>query len=171
MDRVVGRTTIFLLALLISGQASAVGLGELRGQPVLGEALRLEVALIGADRQRIDASCFRLLSPAAGDDLPWLRKAAFAVRKAGDQVLEIRSDVPLREPVMQMRIQLGCGHEISRDYILMASPVRDVPRNALGGATASQPERLAGSVRRRLRFGARYVCARCNRQPILCRPA
>lgn len=145
MDRVVGRTTIFLLALLISGQASAVGLGELSGQPVLGEALRLEVALIGADRQRIDASCFRLLSPAAGDDLPWLRKAAFAVRKAGDQVLEIRSDVPLREPVMQMRIQLGCGHEISRDYILMASPVRDVPRNALGGATASQPERLAGS--------------------------
>lgn len=103
--------------------------------------------------------------------MPWLRKAAFAVRKAGDQVLEIRSDVPLREPVMQMRIQLGCGHEISRDYILMASPVRDVPRNALGGATASQPERLAGSVRRRLRFGARYVCARCNRQPILCRPA
>ena len=140
-----GRTTISLLALLISGQASAVGLGELRGQPVLGEALRLEVALIGADKQRIDASCFRLLSPAAGDDLPWLRKAAFAVRKAGDQVLEIRSDVPLREPVMQMRIQLGCGHEISRDYILMASPVRDVPRNALGGATASQPERLAGS--------------------------
>ena len=145
MDRVVGRTTISLLALLISGQALAVGLGELRGQPVLGDALRLEVALIGADRQRIDASCFRLLSPAAGDDLPWLRKAAFAVRKAGDQVLEIRSDVPLREPVMQMRIQLGCGHEISRDYILMASPVRDVPRNALGGATASQPERLAGS--------------------------
>ena len=77
-----GRTTISLLALLISGQASAVGLGELRGQPVLGEALRLEVTLIGADQQRIDASCFRLLAPAAGDDLPWLQKAAFAVRKA-----------------------------------------------------------------------------------------
>ena len=166
-----GRTTISLLALLISGQASAVGLGELRGQPVLGEALRLEVALIGADRQRIDASCFRLLSPAAGDDLPWLRKAAFAVRKAGDQVLEIRSDVPLREPVMQMRIQLGCGHEISRDYILMASPVRDVPRNALGELQLRSRNGWRGAMRRRLRFGARYVCARCNRQPILCRPA
>lgn len=139
-----GRTTISLLALLISGQASAVGLGELRGQPVLGEALRLEVALIGADRQRIDASCFRLLSPAAGDDLPWLSKAAFVVRTAGGKVLEIRSDAPLREPVMQMRIQLGCGHEISRDYILMASPAREVPRNALAPSASSQPDRLAG---------------------------
>ena len=144
LDRVVGRTTISLLALLISGQASAVGLGELRGQPVLGEALRLEVALIGADRQRIDASCFRLLSPAAGDDLPWLSKAAFVVRTAGGKVLEIRSDAPLREPVMQMRIQLGCGHEISRDYILMASPAREVPRNALAPSASSQPDRLAG---------------------------
>jgi len=145
LDRVVGRTTISLLALLISGQVSAVGLGELRGQPVLGEALRLEVTLIGADQQRIDASCFRLLPPAAGDDLPWLQKAAFVVRKAKDHILEIRSESPLREPVMQMRIQLGCGHEISRDYILMASPARDVPRNALAPNASSQQERLAGS--------------------------
>jgi len=145
LDRVVGRTTISLLALLISGQVSAVGLGELRGQPVLGEALRLEVTLIGADQQRIDASCFRLLPPAAGDDLPWLQKAAFAVRKAKDHILEIRSDLPLREPVMQMRIQLGCGHEISRDYILMASPARDVPRNTLAPTASSQQERLTGS--------------------------
>jgi Tfp pilus assembly protein FimV len=102
--------------------------------------------------------------------LPWLRKAAFAVRKAGDQVLEIRSDVPLREPVMQMRIQLGCGHEISRDYILMASPVRDVPRNALGSysfaAGTVGGERCVGAC-----GSAPGVCARCNRQPMLCRPA
>ena len=120
-----GRTSFSLLALLLSGQAAAIGLGELRSQPVLGEAIRLEVGLLGVDKQRIDASCFRLVSQPA-DDLPTLRRASFGIRHGADPVLEIRSEVPLREPVVQMTVQIACGHEISRSYILMASPVREV---------------------------------------------
>ncbi len=123
MDRALGRTSLSLLTLLLSGQVWAIGLGDLRSQPVLGESIRLEVSLLGVDRQRIDPSCFRLAQP-AGDDLPWLRRASFALRQGAEPILEIRTDAPLREPVMQMTIQVGCGHEISRTYMLMASPPR-----------------------------------------------
>ena len=125
LERVLGRTSLSLWALLLSGQAAAIGLGELRSQPVLGEAIRLEVGLLGVDKQRIDASCFRLV-PQSADDLPTLRRASFGIRHGADPVLEIRSEVPLREPVVQMTVQIACGHEISRSYILMASPVREV---------------------------------------------
>lgn len=112
---------IFLLAL--SGSVSAVGLGELRGQPALGERIQLEIDLLGGDTQKLDAGCFRLVQPAGGGDFPWLKKATLRVRKGARPVLEIASDTPLREPIMQLAVQLGCGLEISRDYILLASPV------------------------------------------------
>ena len=125
LDRLAGRASILLVALLLSGNALAVGLGELRGQPVLGEGLRLEVVLLGMEKQRLDASCFRLVQPASADDLPWVRKASLSIRRGAETVLQIRSEVPLREPIIQIGLQLGCGHEVSRDYVLMAAPVRD----------------------------------------------
>ncbi|MFN4341409.1 MAG: FimV family protein [Azonexus sp.] len=133
-----GRTSLSLLTLLLPGQLWAIGLGDLRSQPVLGESLRLEVSLLGVDRQHIDASCFRL-APPASDDLPSLRRASFTLRREGEPILEIRSDLPLREPVMQMTIQVGCGHEISRTYMLMASP----PQPAVAVPSAAGRERAA----------------------------
>lgn len=114
--------SLSVLMLAVSGGASAVGLGDLRGRPVLGERLLLEVDLLGAEKQKLDASCFRLVQPAGSGDLPWLKKAGLSVHKSTRHVLEIRSDVPLHEPILQLAVQLGCGHEISREYILMASP-------------------------------------------------
>ncbi|HMT81779.1 MAG TPA: hypothetical protein PKD66_15525 [Azonexus sp.] len=114
---------IFMLAL--SGSVSAVGLGELRGQPALGERIQLEIDLLGSDTQKLDASCFRLVQPAGGGDFPWLKKATLRVRKGARPVLEIASDTPLREPIVQLAVQVGCGLEVSRDYILLASPQSD----------------------------------------------
>jgi len=114
--------SVSILMLAVSGVASAVGLGDLRGQPVLGERLQLEIDLLGAEKQKLDASCFRLVQPSGGEDLPWLKKAGLSVRKSTPPVLQIRSDAPLREPILQLAVQLGCGNEISREYILMASP-------------------------------------------------
>lgn len=127
------RSFASLLMLALSGSVLAVGLGDLRGQPVLGSSIRLEIALLGMEKQQLDASCFRLVQPAASSDLPWLKKASLTIRKGIPPVLEIRSEVPLREPIMQLAIQLGCGHEISRDYIVMASPARE------GGVPAVEP--------------------------------
>jgi hypothetical protein len=110
--------------------AAAAGLGELRGQPVLGERLRVEIDIIGADRRYPEATCFRLIRPAGSNDLPSLQSASLSVRGGKVPVLEIRSTAILRDPVMQIGVQLGCGYEISRDYMLLAMPARE-PVDAL----------------------------------------
>ncbi|MBS1130450.1 MAG: hypothetical protein H6R16_1452 [Proteobacteria bacterium] len=119
------RYSASLLMLALSGSVFAVGLGDLRGQPVLGSSIRLEIALLGMEKQQLDVACFRLIQPEASSDLPWLKKASLTIRKGVSPVLEIRSEAPLREPIMQLAVQLGCGHEISRDYVVMASPARE----------------------------------------------
>lgn len=116
------RCCLPLLLLALSGGAAAIGLGELRGQPNLGEQLRLEIVLLGADKQTPDSTCFRLVRPENDGDLPWLKKATLSVRQGNPRILEIRTDAILREPILQLAVQLGCGHEVSREYILLASP-------------------------------------------------
>ena len=125
LDRLFFRYSASLLMLALSGSVSAVGLGELRGQPVLGNSIKLDIELLGVEKQHPDVACFRLVQPSAPSDLPWLKKAALSIRKGVPPVLEIRSEVPLREPIMQLSVQLGCGHEISREYVVMASPARE----------------------------------------------
>jgi hypothetical protein len=127
LNRFARSYAVLVFTLALSGGASAVGLGELRGQPVLGQPMQLEIDLLGAEKQKIEAACFRLVRPAESEDIPWLKKASLSVRQGAQPVLEIRSDAPLREPILQLAIQLGCGHEISRDYILMATPPEGAP--------------------------------------------
>lgn len=125
LNRMGFRFSLPLVLFALSGSVSAVGLGELRGQPNLGDRLRLEIELLGTDKQPVDAACFRLIRPAGSDDLPWLKQASLSVRKGAPQVLQIRSEIPLREPILQVAIQLACGHEISREYMLLASPTKE----------------------------------------------
>jgi pilus assembly protein FimV len=139
LSSLVFRYSLPILVLALSGKAGAVGLGELRGQPVLGQGLQLEVSLLGAEKLALDASCFRLVQPSDGGELPWLKKASLNFRRGSRPVLEIRSVEPLREPILQMAIQLGCGHEISRDYVLMASPVMSgIPQSEMSHPTYSE---------------------------------
>lgn len=132
--------SLFLLALPMA--AAAVGLGEVRGQPVLGERLRLEIDILGSERRPIDASCFRLIPPPGGDDLPWLKQATFSVRGGAVPVLEIRSTTALRDPILQLGVQLGCGYEISRQYMLLAqaaSGADNAPAATASAAAAAPP--------------------------------
>ena len=116
------RFSALALALLLAGDVFALGLGELRSTPSLGERPRLEIEILGSPKEVVDPACFRLRPPSGGDDLPWLKRATFTVRKGSPAVLEIRSDLPLRDPIVQLSIQVGCGHEIVRNYIILASP-------------------------------------------------
>lgn len=111
-----------LSLLVLSGGASAFGLGELHNQPILGETLRLEIGLVESDKRLPDASCFELVKPAA-TDLPWLRQGNLSLRRQGDvPVLEVRSTAPLRDPLLRVVVRVGCGYELSREYILAANP-------------------------------------------------
>jgi pilus assembly protein FimV len=108
--------------LVISGAASAIGLGELGGSAILGSRLALTVDLLGAEKVLPEAACFKVVRPRGSDDLPWLQQASFAVRSGNQPVLEVRTTQVLREPIVQLAIQLSCGHEVYREYTLLASP-------------------------------------------------
>lgn len=113
-----------LILLTLSGGVSAIGLGELRGQSALGDRLRLEVDLLGAEKLVLDPACFRLVQPSGESDIPWLKQASFSIRKSAKPVLQIRSEIPLREPILQIAVEVGCGHDVARDYMVLASPER-----------------------------------------------
>ncbi len=122
MNRLGFRVTLGALALAISSSAFPAGLGELRGQAILGERLNLTVAILGVDKSLPDASCFRLVKPRSEDDLPWLRQADLQVRPGQPPQLHVGSSMILREPVMRVAVQLGCGNEVYREYVLLGSP-------------------------------------------------
>ena len=67
------RFSLIAALLVLSGEAAAIGLGELRGKPVLGDRPRFEVDILGAGTGSLDSGCFRLKQPAGDDDLPWLK--------------------------------------------------------------------------------------------------
>lgn len=111
-----------LASLAFSGGASAIGLGELHGQAILGEALHLKIEIVGAEKPFPDASCFRVVSPRSAGDIPWLRQARTSIRQGKTPLLEIDSTQPLRDPLLIVAVQLGCGNEVHREYTLLASP-------------------------------------------------
>lgn len=127
MNRLPFRPLLALALLIFSGAAAAVGLGEMRGQPDLGERLRVEIDVLGAEKLALETGCFRLIPPAGGGDLPALRAASLEYRASPKPTLIVRSHAPLREPIFQLAVQIGCGHEVSREYMLLASPAREQP--------------------------------------------
>ena len=139
LNRLAFRCSLPVLLLALSGATYALGLGELRGQSNLGERLRLEVDILGEGRASLDPACFHLVQPAGGGELPWLKKASLSIRKGVPPVLEIRSDAPLREPVTQIAVQVGCGHEFGREYLLLASPVQEVAGGAVPEPSVVRP--------------------------------
>ncbi|PKO88841.1 MAG: hypothetical protein CVU16_13135 [Betaproteobacteria bacterium HGW-Betaproteobacteria-10] len=126
LNRFAFRFSLPLVLCSLSGSVAAIGLGELRGHPVLGERPRFEIELLGTDKQPLDATCFRLVQPAAAGDLPWLKKASINIRRSTPPVLEIYSETPLREPILQLAVQMTCGVEVSREYLLLVSPRKDI---------------------------------------------
>lgn len=158
----------FPVALLaVSASASAIGLGELRGQPALGDRLQVEVGLLGGGKEVLDASCYRLVQPANGGDLPWLKKAVLSTRNGNPPVLEIKSDIPLREPIMQFAVHVACGNDISRDYVILASPARDVAPESSPRAVARElPSQVQGNSAK-----AASRPAAADRGPVVSRPS
>lgn len=145
------RSSLIAALIALSGEAAAIGLGELRGKVALGDKPRFEVDILGAGAGSLDSSCFRLKKPAGDDDLPWLKQATFAVRRGYPPVLEIRSSVPLADPVLAVVVYVSCGHDVVREYVVFASPpmgrAADRSPPVRVPAATPAPRREAGAAR------------------------
>ena len=57
------RSSLIAALIALSGEAAAIGLGELRGKAALGDKPRFEVDILGAGAGSLDSGCFRLKKP------------------------------------------------------------------------------------------------------------
>ena len=148
------RVLLSAVFIALAGEAVAIGLGELRGQPALGERPRFELDILGASAGSLDPGCFKLKQPAGDDSLPWLKQASFSVRRGDPPVLEIRSNTPLTDPVLAVAVFVSCGHDIVREYLVFVSPPiarasdASVPHRAPAAKSAPTTRRQAASPRR-----------------------
>lgn len=122
MNRQGIRVTLGVLAFVVSGSAFAIGLGDVRGQLVLGDRPALSVSVLGVQGALPDVSCFRLVKPLGGDQLPWLSDADLRIKAGQPPVLLINGRQRVRDPVVRFAVHIACGHEIHREYTLFASP-------------------------------------------------
>lgn len=139
MNRQGIRVTLGVLTFAMYGSAMAIGLGELRGQLVLGDRPMLSVSVLGVEGAAPDASCFRLVKPASGDQLPWLRDADLRIRPGQPPQLLIEGRQRARDPVVQIGLQILCGHQVQREYTLLASPDEGVANAEVETVASAKP--------------------------------
>jgi len=119
----------------------ALGLGPLAGDTVIGETLVLTVPLTGTIDRPVDSECVSVRrSPDSIDPEYFPRDLAVRVdRQAGTPRLLITTQSALRQPIVEFRVSVTCGYNLSHDYVLMAAPRAEPPATApaADGTTAS----------------------------------
>jgi len=106
---------------LISGAASAVGLGEITLHSRIGEALRAEVPVF-AGGESLDPACFSL-APLPGADFPVITAARTRLVRIGpDYRLIISGSKAIDEPVVAINLRAACGLDLQREYVLLPAP-------------------------------------------------
>ncbi|MCX7170011.1 MAG: hypothetical protein NTY41_06870 [Proteobacteria bacterium] len=111
------------LLLAATGGAQALGLGNVSGQPILGQPLLIEIPLLGTDEGIPELECFRIRPPTAEIE------SAFVLRNAQLQIqgernhakLILASASAVREPVIEFGLAVGCGFALSKDYLLLTA--------------------------------------------------
>ncbi len=132
---------LLTVGLLTSGSVHAFGLGEIARLSAIGEPLRVQIRLVGAEPD-LDPRCLRL-SPQHTADLPWVRDARLAiVRELTDAYLVVSSPRPANHPVLMLGVAAGCDGSLRREYTLLMppSPALAPPVTVAGGAPAPADE-------------------------------
>jgi len=134
---------------LASAPATALELGEIQIQSALGQPLRASIAYALAPNENIAGYCVSLNPGVAANGLPTIIGANLIV---ADGVIALTSTAAIREPLMTIRLNIGCPYtpNLTREYMLffdpsqpLAAPVQaasSVPvSNAAGRAASSAP--------------------------------
>lgn len=105
----------------------ATGLGNVTGDPVMGERLTLEIPLI--EPENINIECFRLLPHPNGSDIQFFpRRAELKLKNdKGDKHATLIIDGSIvTQPVVEFRVAVTCGTQVARDFVLFAAPGREL---------------------------------------------
>ncbi|MCX8087358.1 MAG: hypothetical protein N3C63_10745 [Rhodocyclaceae bacterium] len=114
--------------------AFAVGLGSVKGEAIIGAPLSLAIEVI--EPERLSLECFEYQPIAAGDERFFLRRARLtALKREGGRTWLMLQGEEVREPIVEFRITALCGAQVSREYILLASPGRELQPELPAAAT------------------------------------
>jgi pilus assembly protein FimV len=120
------RPTVVALATLLAlpDAGHALGLGRTLGEPVLGESLQLEVPIIGTLDRPLDNDCVTIRRPPDSIDADYFPRDLIARvdRQGNAPRLLLTTRSALRQPLVEFRVSITCGYNLSHDYLLMASP-------------------------------------------------
>jgi hypothetical protein len=123
----VARKTLSLLlagVLVWPAVGLALGLGQLSGEAIIGESLQLEVPLTGTMDRPIDNECVSVRRTTDAIDAEYFPRdlVARVDRQSGAPKLWVLTRSAIRQPLVEFRVFVGCGYNLSHDYMVMAGP-------------------------------------------------
>lgn len=124
--------SLALALAVLPGLGHALGLGALRGEAFLGEPLRVEVQLIGDSPAPLGRECVALQRPEqTPDDGSFPRNMTARLEsRANGQVIVLTTPTSVAMPILEFRISLRCGFNVSREYSLLPLPRNEVTKPA-----------------------------------------
>ncbi len=131
MLKTIIKTSGYLVCLLVSGIASATGLGGMSVSSNLGEPLKAEIELVAVDKADRNSIVAKLASveafKSAGIDYPYaLPKLKFAITKrdSAQPRVQITSVQPLNEPFVTLLVEVTWpSGKLMREYTFLLDPV------------------------------------------------
>lgn len=129
---------LWIGCLTAAAHTCALTLGPTQGQVVLGAPLDIRVSIEPDAGQTLASSCIEAEAH-FGEAL-----ARLTTDLLPPSTLRIRSQQPVNEPLVDLRITAGCGGRMARSYTLFADP----PKQSTTAATAAQsPIHIAPAAR------------------------
>lgn len=112
------------IGLLSGSPAWALGLGQIAGQAVIGDPVRLEIPLTGAIDRPIDNECVTIRrsgNPIDPEYFPNGLSVSVDRQATPPRVIVTRSNA-VKQPILEFRVAVGCGYNLSHDYVVMVAP-------------------------------------------------
>jgi len=104
-----------------AGSAYALGVGGLRVQSGLGQPLKAQLEVTGADTRDADLHCFKARVETTDGDL--LSVVSLGMSAQGDsRILTLSTRKNLLEPALKVVLNVGCEMQLHRDYLILLDP-------------------------------------------------